>query len=110
MWWQLTIIVFIHFHIVLLYTEVICPRLTVENGDVDYNTSFVLSYASRLLGFVIGYPVNTLATFDCHIGYYREGSRSAICQTSGYWSPQAPICTAASNENEPLYFMSVTFF
>ena len=59
--------------------------------------------------FSYGYEVNTLAYFSCHQGYYREGSGSAICQSSGNWSEETPKCLAASKENEPLYSMSVTF-
>ena len=60
--------------------------------------------------FSYRYEVNTLAYFNCHQGYYREGSGSAICQSSGNWSEETPICVAASKENEPLYSMSVTFY
>ena len=59
--------------------------------------------------FSYRYEVNTLAYFNCHQGYYREGSGSAICQSSGNWSEETPKCVAASKENEPLYSMSVTF-
>ena len=93
----------------MFYTEVICPSLTLENADVIYNTDFVLNYASRVLGFVIGYKVNTLVTFSCGYSYYIEGSRSAICQTSGEWSQPVPKCIHTSNENESLFSMSISF-
>ena len=74
--------------------------MEIENGEVDYNTHILTS--------ALRYPVNTVVSFSCDTGYYQEGASSAICQNSGNWSQQAPMCLG--NENEPLSFMSVTFF
>ena len=74
--------------------------MEIENGEEDYN-KHILTSVSR-------YPVNTEVSFSCDPYYYIEGSSSAICQKSGNWSQQAPICLG--NENEPLSSMSVIFF
>ena len=83
------------------YAEVGCPGLRrLENGRIDYNTSYFT------IEFLFLYRVNTLASFSCDEYYHREGSSSAICQSSGNWSEETPIC-AASNENENLYSIDV---
>ena len=97
---------FIHFHVVLFYTEVICPLLRLEHGEIMYNKPFVITFGKLPWTFVTGYPVNTLASFSCDKDFRREGSSSAICQSSGNWSEQTPICTG-SNDNEHLYFIDV---
>ena len=33
------------------------------------------------------------ATFDCNVGYVRQGSAVLTCQTSGAWSTSAPVCS-----------------
>ena len=101
--------VFIHFQIVLFYTEVICPHLSLVDGKVTYNTSFLFTFGELPWTFVPGYRVNTSVSFSCDEYYRREGSSSAICQSSGNWSQQAPTC-AASNKNENLYSIDVCYF
>ena len=89
------------FHILyFFYKEVSCPELRLENGRVDYNTSYFT------IEYDILYRVNTSASFSCDEYYHIEGSSSAICQSSGNWSEETPIC-AASNENENLYSIDV---
>ena len=53
----------------------------MTNGHVWYNRP----------GINHGYPVNTLATFSCNIGYEVVGSDSLTCQSSGEWS-KLPKC------------------
>ena len=38
------------------------------------------------------YPVDTMATFSCDEGFSLSGSSSSICQDSGNWSQETPIC------------------
>ena len=75
-----------------VYT-VVCPHLTLENGEVDYNTTRMVYYDND------GYSVNTMASFSCLGFHLREGNSSAICQSSGNWSEPTPTCYS-SNVNE----------
>ena len=95
-----------------------CPFLRLDRTEVVYNKKyFTFEFGGVNTLYLVlvpqkfdyRYEVNTLVSFICYQGYYREGSGSAICQSSGNWSEQTPKCVAASKENEPLYSMSVTF-
>ena len=89
-------------HIVLFYTEVNCPHLGLQHGTVSYNTTLKRANGQLPWTSVTGYRVNTLASFLCDKDFRREGSSSAICQSSGNWTEEAPRCTA-SNESKNLY-------
>ena len=91
-----------HFHIVLFYTEVSCPHLRLTHGSVSFNTSVKNGNGQLPWTSVTGYRVNTLASFLCDKDFRREGSSSAICQSSGNWTEEARRCTA-SNESKNLY-------
>ena len=59
-----------------------CQPLSLSKGRVDYN---------RLLVHGV-YLVDTTAYFECYLGYFLNGYDSIICQSSGNWSQQIPIC------------------
>ena len=88
-----------------MFYSVSCPSLTLENGEVDYNTHLLtelLYYSYHLFNddfLKTGYSVGTMASFSCDEFYSREGSNSVICQSTGNWSLSTPICNA-SNDNE----------
>ena len=71
------------------YNVVTCPPLSLDNGQVAYNTP-------TLNG---GYPVDTEASISCNQYHQREGPNSVICQNSGNWSPQMPTCNASKENN-----------
>ena len=50
-----------------------------------------------------GYPVDTVASFICNNGYNISGSPSSICQSSGNWNQQTPIC----NQGNIKYSVSI---
>ena len=55
----------------LLFYAVSCPPLSLENGEVVYNTS--LLYDETYL--ITGYSLNTMASFSCDEFYSREGAK-----------------------------------
>ena len=62
---------------------VTCTALSLENGELDYNKSSVTNGE---------YPVDTMAYFMCNYGYATSGAHSTVCQTSGTWDEETPIC------------------
>ena len=38
------------------------------------------------------YPVDTMVYFMCNYGYVTSGAHSTVCQTSGTWDQEIPIC------------------
>ena len=71
------------------FHTVICPPLSLRYGEVKYNTSLLTDdYQLNR-----GYSINTTASFSCDEHNITEGSTSAICQNSGNWSEQLPICS-----------------
>ena len=68
------------------YNVVICPSLSLENGEAAYNTP-------ALNG---GYPFNTQASISCNQYFQREGHSSVTCQNSGNWSEETPTCNASN--------------
>ena len=58
-----------------------CSPLSLENGLVCYTTSMENGR----------YLVATVASFSCNSGYYKNGTNSRVCQSSGSWNGQTPI-------------------
>ena len=63
--------------------SVTCETLSLPNGQINYNDSQATNMA---------YPVNTRASFTCNFGYTLSGLSSSICQPSGNWDQETPIC------------------
>ena len=61
---------------------VTCVALSLDNGQVGYHTPVGDE----------GYTVDTVAYFSCAYGFVLSGSSSTICQTSGNWNPEPPMC------------------
>ena len=68
--------------IVQWYVLVTCAPLSLPNGLVDYNMS---EENGR-------YLADTVASFSCNSGYYRNGPNSRTCETSGNWNEEIPTC------------------
>ena len=88
-------------HNFCFYT-VACPPLRLGNS-LTYNTSLLRDE----LYLRHGYSVGTMASFLCDEFYPREGSSSVICQSSGNWGQQTPICNR-SNENKTYLNRNIT--
>ena len=65
------------------FTVATCVALSLENGEIDYNDSSVTNGE---------YPVDTMVHFMCNYGYATSGAHSTVCQTSGTWDQETPIC------------------
>ena len=67
---------------------VTCESLSIENGQINYNTSEVTAEDASF------YYVDTMASFSCNHGYSLSGSDSSIFLISqgGTWNEQTPIC------------------
>ena len=66
------------------FSVVTCEALQFpENGYIVYEHSYVPNK---------GYPVGTHADFLCHYGYNRNGTYSRVCQISGNWNLESPVC------------------
>ena len=66
-----------------VFSVVTCSTLSLANGQIQYNASLASNAE---------YPVDTLASFTCNHGYTISGSSLSICQPSGNWNHQPPIC------------------
>ena len=85
------------------FYTVSCPSLSIPG--LTYNTPLLYDqYHARR-----GYSVSTKASFPCDERDSREGSSSAICQNSGNWAQQAPICKK-SNENGNFCSIDIFYF
>ena len=65
-----------------IFSLVICPTLSLANGEIIYNTSSTNG----------GYTVDTIASLTCDLGYTLSGSSSITCQPSGSWNRPVAIC------------------
>ena len=45
------------------------------------------------------YPVDTMASFSCSSGFSLSGSESTVCQMSGHWGQQSPMCNEGKEGN-----------
>ena len=75
---------------------VTCETLTLENGNVTYNTSLVGN----------GYLATTTASFSCHVGYTVSGPLSRMCQESGDWTGTNPRCVQGDEINNFNYIQT----
>ena len=66
----------------LLHFPDTCAPISLENGLVNYTTSPVKGR----------YLVDTVASFSCDLGFYLNGTNSAICETSKQWNNETPTC------------------
>ena len=67
-----------------ILTIVTCEALGApDNGQITYSLPSVTNGE---------YPVDTVASFTCNDGYYRLGSGSRTCQTTGSWDQTTPTC------------------
>ena len=82
-----------------------CPPLYVQNGRAAYNTSLLTGPPPT---FIRRYSVGTMVSFSCDNHNIREGSGSAICQNSGMWSEQSPICNACNEHKLSILFVFLT--
>ena len=79
-----------------LLSLVTCETLTLENGNVTYNTSLVDN----------GYLATTTASFSCHVGYTVSGPLSRMCQESGDWTGTNPRCVQGDEINNFNYIQT----
>ena len=83
----------------LLFLLVICPALSVPNGQVTYDR-----YSAGE-----GYPIGTIAFFSCDMGYLEYGFHASICNTSGIWNHPILTCKGNSKKsfsNNMIYYCS----
>ncbi len=75
-------------------SPVVCPVLTLENGDILYNDE--------------NRHVDTSATYSCYVGYFLEGEPVITCQLSdnniATWSESLPMCEGVLENQCLLYY------
>ena len=64
-----------------------CPPLSLQNGEVEYDSTAVSD--NRLI-------VGTRASFTCQGGYSLSGSNSSTCDNSGHWSESTQTCNQSN--------------
>ena len=75
------------FHLFQFVKIVNCPPLSLENGEVMYNTTQVSN--DRLI-------VGTRASFTCEYGYSLSGSSSSTCNSAGNWNESTQTCNQSN--------------
>ena len=66
----------------IFLAPVTCERLSLKNGQVNYNTSSTNGK----------YLIDAKASFTCFTGYFLSGSNSAICKMPGAWNQETSQC------------------
>ena len=75
------------FHI--LKIVVACDEQIISNGQISYDKG--KPGGNRL-------PRGTIATFSCDSGYSLSGSSISICDCSGNWILEFPVCSREGYE------------
>ena len=68
----------------------LCPVLTLDNGEIAYHP--VDTVAEK-------YPVGTVAIMSCHYGYMKSGPERRTCLMSGTWDQEATTCDQSNKNN-----------
>ena len=64
----------------------VCPQLRLPNVRRQYSKQLVIKWP------IVGYPVDTVASFSCLFGFALKGPASITCLTSGSWNVGTPTC------------------
>ena len=87
------------------FVVVLCPPISVVNGQVKYKKSSVNYYLFKAKGSL---PLDTVATMWCNYAFYRSGPSTSICQTSGKWNQQPPTCHHCNKNNVLIILLFTT--
>ena len=69
-------------HLFTYFTVPACPTLSLPHGRIIYTGNLINGKYSEF----------SSAAFICDNGYLLQGERNAICQSSGSWNQEIPIC------------------